>query len=108
MKLKSLNAITFEEEIYDKCQSCLVVFSRKNCHVCAEVIPMIEEVAETYIDSFGFFYVDVEDESDLFKRFSLRGVPQILFFNNGEYQGKLGGLLEEERVVEKIEEVRMG
>lgn len=108
MKLKSLNAITFEEEIYDKCQSCMVVFSRKNCHVCAEVVPMVEEVADTYNDSFGFFYVDVEDESDLFKRFSLRGVPQILFFNNGEYQGKLGGLLDEERVIEKIEEVRMG
>lgn len=37
-----------------------------------------------------------------FQRFSLKGVPQILFFKDGEYQGKMAGKVKEEDVEEKI------
>jgi len=105
MELKNLNSVSFEEIVYDNCENCLVVFSRKTCHVCAEVVPMVEEVAEKYQDKFSFYYVDVEEQKDLYNRFSLRGVPQLLFFKDGEYQGKLAGKVEEERLEEKIEEL---
>jgi thioredoxin 1 len=105
MSLQQLNSSRFEEIIYDDCEPCLVIFSRKDCHVCKEVVPMLEEMQPQYDGKFGFFYVDVEEDKDLFQRFSLKGVPQILFFNNGEYQGKLAGKVEEENVEEKITEV---
>ncbi|MEL7564011.1 MAG: thioredoxin family protein [Dehalobacterium sp.] len=105
MVLKKLDAISFEEVIYDNCEACLVIFSRKDCHVCQEVIPMIEELFAKYRDKLGFYYIDVEENKDLYKRFSLKGVPQILFFNHGEYQGKLVGLVEEEDVEAKIVEI---
>jgi len=105
MELKNLNAVTFEEIVYDNCENCLVVFSRKTCHVCAEVVPMVEEIAEKYKDKFGFYRVDSEEQRDLYNRFSLRGVPQLLFFKDGEYQGKLAGKVEEEQLEEKIEEL---
>ncbi|MBI5602810.1 MAG: thioredoxin family protein [Deltaproteobacteria bacterium] len=105
MKLTALNEGTFEEKIYDNSETCLVVFSRKNCHVCAEVVPMVEETAEEYKDKLGFYQVDVEEERDLFNRFSFRGVPQLLLFKNGEYQGKMSGMVEEEQLKEKIEEI---
>jgi thioredoxin 1 len=105
MSLQQLNSSRFEEIIYDDCEPCLVIFSRKDCHVCKEVVPMLEELQPQYDGKFGFFYVDVEEDKDLFQRFSLKGVPQILFFNNGEYQGKLAGKVEEENVEEKITEV---
>jgi Thioredoxin domain-containing protein len=105
MKLKALDIMTFEETIYDNCETCLVAFSRKDCHVCAEVIPMVEEVADEYEDKLSFYYVDVEEQRDLYNRFSLKGVPQLMFFKGGEFLGKLGGLVEEERLREKIGEV---
>lgn len=104
MELKRLNAVTFEEVIYDNYEKCLVLFAKKKCHVCQEVTPMLEEISDKYKDKFGFYYVDVEEDKDLFNRFSLRGVPTILFFKEGEYQGKLAGKLEEEQVEEKIAE----
>ncbi|AFM40595.1 thioredoxin domain-containing protein [Desulfosporosinus acidiphilus SJ4] len=105
MSLQQLNANSFEEIIYDNCESCLVIFSRKDCHVCKEVVPMLDELKPQYEGKFGFFYVDVEEDKNLFQRFSLKGVPQILFFSNGEYQGKLAGKVEEEDVEDKIAEV---
>jgi len=103
MQLKQLNATSFEKIVYDDCEPCVVVFTRKSCHVCQEVEPMAEELSEKYEGKCGFYHVDVEEDKDLFQRFSLKGVPQILLFNNGEYQGKKAGLVEEDELAEKID-----
>ncbi len=105
MSLEQLNAIKFEEIIYDNLESCLVIFSRKDCHVCKEVVPLLEELQPNYLGKFGFYYVDVEEDKNLYQRFSLKGVPQILFFKEGEYQAKLVGAVDEDKVIDKIDEV---
>ena len=105
MSLPLLNAEQFEELIYDKGESCLVIFSRKSCHVCQGVVPILEDLKPQFEGRFGFYYVDVEEEKALYQWFSLKGVPQILFFKNGEYQGKLAGAVEEEDVEERITDV---
>ena len=102
MSLQQLDAITFEERIYDNGQYCLVIFSRKSCHVCKQVVPVLEKLQPKYEGIFGFYYVDTEENISLFQRFSLKGVPQILYFVNGEYRGKQIGLVDEEKVEKKI------
>lgn len=104
MLLNQLNQISFEEVIYDNEEPCLVIFSRKTCHVCESVVPILEDLQPEYEGKFGFYYVDVEEQKGLFQRFSLKGVPQILFFKDGEYQGKLAGAVDEEKVIDKIAE----
>lgn len=105
MFLQPLNSNSFEEVIYDNGEPCLVIFSRKTCHVCEGVVPILEEMQPKYEGKFGFYYVDVEEQKSLFQRFSLKGVPQILFFKDGEYQGKLAGAVDDEKVSDKITEV---
>lgn len=105
MSLEKLNADQFEKNIYNNEEQCLVIFSRKACHVCQGVIPILEDMKPQYVGKFGFYYVDVEEDKGLFQRFSLKGVPQILFFKEGEYQGKLSGAVDEDAVSDKIAEV---
>lgn len=105
MSLTQLNSKSFEEKIYDNGEKCLVVFSREDCHVCKEVVPMVEELQSNYGGEFGLYYVNVEEDKALYQSFSLKGVPQILFFKEGEYQGKLAGKVEEEQIEEKIAEI---
>ncbi|MCB8815251.1 thioredoxin family protein [Desulfosporosinus shakirovi] len=102
MSLKQLNAAGFEEAVYNNGEACLVIFSRKECHVCKEVVPVLEQLQPNYEKKFGFYYVDVEKDKSLFQRFSLKGVPQILYFNGGQYQGKQAGKVEEEQIEDKI------
>lgn len=105
MELRPLDQNSFEEIIYDNCEPCLVLFSRRDCHVCQGVHPMLEELSGEYEGRFGFYSVDVEEQADLFKRFSLRGVPQLLFFADGTFAGKLAGAVEEDDVRDMIEKV---
>lgn len=105
MCLEKLNADQFEKHIYDNEEQCLVMFSRKTCHVCQGVISVLEDMQQQFMDKFAFYYVDVEEDKDLFQRFSLKGVPQLLFFKEGEFQGKLAGAVDEDKVMDKITEV---
>jgi thioredoxin 1 len=102
MRLIKLDPISFEEVIYDNCENCLVAFSRKGCHVCMEVMPLLEDISEKYTGKFGFYSVDVEEEMDLYNRFPLRGVPSIMFFKDGNFKGKLAGKITEEQIEEKV------
>lgn len=105
--MQKLDSNMFEEIIYDNEENCLVIFSRKTCHVCQAVKPIIEEIAADpqYAGKFGFYTVDVEEQPALFQRFSLKGVPQVLFFSEGEYKGKMAGEKEEEEYRDKIAEI---
>ncbi len=105
MSLEKLDSQAFKEKIYDNEENCLVIFTRKTCHVCKSVVPILEEMAPQYEGKFGFYYVDVEEEKALYQSFSLKGVPQILFFSEGGYQGKLAGQVEEEDIEDKIAEI---
>lgn len=101
-----LNAQSFDEKIYDDGENCLVIFSRTSCHVCQEVHPILDEIEKQYAGKpFGFYHVDIEAEKDLFNRFSLKGVPQVLFFSDGEFVGKFAGKKEEEEYTAKIDEI---
>ncbi|MFZ5943512.1 MAG: thioredoxin family protein [Bacillota bacterium] len=103
MVINKADTKLFEEAISNN-EGCLVMFSRKGCHVCEEVLPRVEEIANAMAD-FSFYYVDAEEEKDLLKKFNLKGVPQLLFFKDGEFYGKLAGNVEEEEIKEKINEL---
>ncbi|MHB8073639.1 thioredoxin family protein [Desulfosporosinus fructosivorans] len=105
MKLKIINAELFNKAIYDDHEACVVAFTRHDCHVCKEVVPRLEEVAEKYQGKLSFYAMNVEHDKALFKSLSLKGVPQLLFFKDGEFYGKLAGDVEEEDMAEKIEEL---
>lgn len=105
MNLEKLNAERLEQVVYEQESPCLIIFYRKECHVCKEVVPVLEELEPKYQSKCGFYSVDVEEEKKLFNRFSLKSIPQILFFYNGEYHGKLAGLIEPDTVEEKIAEI---
>ncbi|NLW25228.1 MAG: thioredoxin family protein [Clostridia bacterium] len=105
MALQKLNPDNFSEKVYENEEACLVVFSRKSCHVCQSVLPILEELAPKYEGKFPFYYVDAEEHKSLFQSFSLKGVPQILFFNEGAYQGKMAGQIDEDELEDKIAEI---
>jgi thioredoxin 1 len=102
MALQRIYGHEFDRIIYDLETPAVIIFTRKTCHVCNEVKPVLEELDVRYPD-VSFYYADVEEDAALFQRFSLKGVPQILFFAQGGVKGKLAGEIEDEQIEEKLE-----
>lgn len=103
--MEKLNVELFEKNIYDDGEPCCVLFTRKACHVCQSIKPKLEELEADFRGRFGFYTVDVDEEKGLFQRFLLKGVPQVLFFNGGDYVGKMAGEKDIEDYEEKIEDI---
>ena len=103
--MKELDQETFDAVIYDECEPCLVIFTRKSCHVCQAVKPKLAELEEDYGDQIGFYAVDVEEQPRLYQRFGLKGVPQVMFFKDGEFIAKLAGEKELEIYEDQIQQI---
>lgn len=100
--MEKLNGVAFEEIVEDDGDTCLVLFSRKTCTVCQSVHAKLDNLEADYPD-FPFYTIDVEEETSLLPKFRLKGVPQTLFFANGEVKGRITGDASEDDFADQIE-----
>ena len=101
--MKKLNQRAFEEYVENEGKTCMVIFSRKSCHICQEVHSILRELEEDYKKQLVFYEVDVEEETSLFEKLGMKGVPQVLLFDNGRIKEKLTGRHEDEEYIDIIE-----
>lgn len=102
--MDSLTQENFEEEI-KKTGLNLVIFVNPGCQVCELVYPNVEEVQNLYQNALRTFKVDAKKEKDLMAQFSLKGVPQVLFFKDGKYLGKMAGPQDVADYAQKVDEL---
>ncbi len=99
-----LNEKLFFEKTTKNRETCVVLFSKATCHICQQVTPILEELERLYAEQpVSFYHVDAVTEKSLMERLSLKGVPQVLFFRQGESRGKYAGIRETEAYKEKID-----
>ena len=101
--MKKLNSVAFEEYVENDGETCLVIFSRKSCHVCQGVHAVLEDLEGDYKGKMPFYEVDVEEEPALFETMMMKGVPQVVIFDNGDPVEKLAGNREEDDYIDAIE-----
>jgi thioredoxin 1 len=92
----------FDRLTFDSSIPSMVMFGAERCNVCKELYPTVEEIAEEYAEKMKVFWVDVDQYKLLFKRFRLRGIPNLMIFNKGEIKDRMGGLLSKEELIEII------
>lgn len=97
INLPQINGEQFEEITKQKKETCIVVFSKETCSVCKQLAPIAEKMASQFEGEVNFYGMDVKTEDGLatFKSLELMGVPQSVFFLNGEFQQALPGALSE-------------
>jgi thioredoxin 1 len=103
--METLSQAEFEEYVMEEETPSIVLFSRKSCHVCQAVHPMLEDLEGDY-PGVKFYHVDVEDEPGLFQKYGGKGVPQVISFRGGEPVKRLAGQQEEDSYIDQIEEIQ--
>lgn len=73
------------------------------CGPCRMVSPIISELAKQYDGRIIVGKCDVEENEDLAADFSIRNIPTILFFKNGEIVDKMVGAQTKQKFEEKFE-----
>jgi thioredoxin 1 len=103
--IASITEQNFDELTFDSSVPVMVFFGSKRCNVCKELFPIIQDISADYAQEMNIYWVDVDKYKPLFQRFRLRGIPNLLLFNNGEVREKIGGLHPKEVLVEVISKV---
>lgn len=70
--------------LLDSSPLLVVDFGAEWCGPCRALAPVIEELAEEYKGRITVATCDIEENNDIAVRYSIRNIPTILFFRNGE------------------------
>lgn len=95
--VKQINSNEFKEVIKEG--KVVVDLFTTWCGPCKMLSPILDEISEE-IKTTNFYKIDVDDNQDVAREYSVMSIPTILIFENGELSNKIVGLRSREDLVE--------
>lgn len=90
------------DELIGSAGVAMVDFGAEWCGPCRAMAPVIDELAEKYQGQATVATCDVEENNDIAVRFSIRNVPTLLFFKNGEMVDRQVGAIARDVLEKKL------
>lgn len=74
----------FEEKVEKSQLPAVVDFGATWCPPCKMLDPIIDRISNEYEGKLAVFHVNTDNNPGLARRFSITGVPTLIFFKEGE------------------------
>ncbi len=102
MELEFTDA-NFDELVLKSDKAVIVDLWAVWCGPCRMVGPIVEEIGKEYEGQAIVGKLDVDNNPEIARRYSIRNIPTILFFKNGEVVDKQVGAVPKQVLVGKLE-----
>jgi thioredoxin len=73
------------------------------CGPCRTLLPTVEKLADEYNDRVDIYKVNVDAQAQLAQHFKVRSIPALFFIKDGEVIDRAGGVLPENMLREKLD-----
>ncbi len=94
---------SFESEVIESDKPVVVDFWAQWCGPCKALSPIIEDVAQKYIDKVKFVKLDVDHNPSTPPKFGVRGIPTLILFKDGQVTATQVGLISKADLVKFID-----
>jgi thioredoxin 1 len=97
-----VNDNNFEEIVVGSDKPVLVDFWAEWCGPCRMIAPILEEISAEYSGKALVVKCDVDNSPQVAVKYSIRNIPTVLFFKNGEIVDKQVGAVPKTIFVNKL------
>jgi thioredoxin 1 len=105
--IKTIDDEHFEDYISSVSTPIIVDFWAEWCGPCKMIAPVLDEIDENYGNSIQIAKLNVDFNSDTSVKYDIKSIPALLFFKNGELLGKLSGAVPKQKILDKLEALKL-
>tara|TARA_R110000765_G_scaffold407868_1_gene505417 strand:+ start:85 stop:408 length:324 start_codon:yes stop_codon:yes gene_type:complete len=105
--IKTIDDAHFEEYITSVSTPIIVDFWAEWCGPCKLLAPALDEIDKNYSETIQIAKLNVDFNSDTSVKYDIKSIPALLFFKNGELLGKLSGAVPKQKILDKLEELKL-
>ena len=97
--IKNCNENDFEDEVLKSNLPVIVDFWAEWCGPCKMLTPILEELSEEMKSEINVVKVNLDENQDLAIKYSIRSIPTLLLFKEGNLVDTKVGLLPKSEIV---------
>ena len=102
MSVIKITSKNFEEEVSKSEVPVLLDFWASWCGPCKMVSPIVDAVAEEVEGRVKVGKINVDEEQELAKSFSIMSIPTLVVINNGKLVNQAVGVRSKEEILDMI------
>ncbi len=97
--IKNCNENDFEDEVLKSKLPVIVDFWAEWCGPCKMLSPILEELSDEMKNEINVIKVNLDENQDLAMKYSIRSIPTLLLFKDGNLVDTKVGLLPKSEIV---------
>ena len=94
---------SFEQEVMQADKPVLVDFWAEWCGPCRALTPILDEIAESYLEKLKVAKLNVDENPEITARYGVRGIPTLILFKGGNIEGSKVGSLSKSQLIAFID-----
>jgi thioredoxin 1 len=98
----AVNDTNFDQIVLSSDKPVVVDFWAEWCGPCKMIGPYIEQMADEFKEKAVVVKCDVDASPNVARKYSIRNIPTVLFFKNGEIVDKQVGAAQKSVFVSKL------
>jgi thioredoxin 1 len=104
-KIIELTDADFDEVVHNSDVPVLVDFWAPWCGPCKMMAPILEEIADEYLNKAKVCKLNTDDARDSAMEFGISAIPTLILFKDGQVQNKWVGLTSKKDIAKAIDEL---